>query len=82
VTLAGPSRDGGPSAIIRQGPSESVSLRGDRATASVEGICCEKIRGCSCRVSSVFYSMSAVPMQKFCLLNLTQTGERYDLTSS
>ena len=33
----------------RQGPSEGVSSCGDRATAPIEGIWCEKIRGCSCR---------------------------------
>jgi hypothetical protein len=36
----------------RQGPSESVSLCGDRATAFIEGICCEKIRGCSYRATT------------------------------
>jgi hypothetical protein len=35
----GPSKDVGPSAIGRQGPSEGVTLRGDRATATFEDIC-------------------------------------------
>ena len=39
----GPSRDGGPSAIGRPGPSEGVSLCGDRATAPFEDICSRAI---------------------------------------
>ena len=35
--------------IGRQGTTESVTLRGDRATALIEDIWCEKIRGCSYR---------------------------------
>ena len=33
----------------RQGPSEGVGSCGDRATALIEDICCEQIRGCSYR---------------------------------
>ena len=43
-------KDGGPSAIGRQGPSEGATLCGDRATALVENIWCGKIRGCSYNV--------------------------------
>ena len=32
------------------GALESVRKCGDRATAFIQDICCEKIRGCSCRV--------------------------------
>ena len=45
----GPSEDGGPSAIGRQGAVERERKRGDRATALIEDIWCEKIRGCSYR---------------------------------
>jgi hypothetical protein len=41
------SRDGGPSAIGRQGTVERVGGCGDRATALIVDIWCEKIRGCS-----------------------------------
>jgi hypothetical protein len=40
------------------GPSNHVTLRGDRATALIEDIWCENIRGCS--YSGAFYSMSAM----------------------
>jgi hypothetical protein len=43
-----------------QGPPESVRNRGDRATALIEGIWCEKIRGCSCSGGGASYSMSAM----------------------
>jgi hypothetical protein len=43
------------------GPSGHVTLRGDRATALIEDICHEKIRGCSYRGSGASYSMSAMP---------------------
>lgn len=42
-------RMGGPSAIGRQGSSGGKKKRGDRATAPIENIWCEKMRGCSCR---------------------------------
>ena len=45
----GPSEDGGPYAIGRQGPLEGVRNCRDRATALTEDMWCEKIRGCSYR---------------------------------
>lgn len=59
----GPSRDGVPMiATVRNrspGPSEGATLRGDRATAPVQDIQCEKFRGCSYRRRGASYSMSA-----------------------
>ena len=53
--LAGTVRDGGPPQWWprndRQGTVESAP-RGDRATAPIEDIWCEKIRGCSCGESN------------------------------
>ena len=43
----GPSKNGRPSAIGRQGPTEDNFKCRDRATVIIEGICCEKMRGCS-----------------------------------
>jgi hypothetical protein len=45
----GPSKDGVPPEIGRQGTVKPEGDRGDRATALIEHIRCEKIRGCSCR---------------------------------
>jgi hypothetical protein len=45
----------------RQGTVESAPKRGDRATAPIEEIWCEKIRGCSYRGGGASYSMSAMP---------------------
>jgi hypothetical protein len=41
----------GPAAIGRPGPSEGVGKCRDRATATLEDIWCEKIRGCSYRAT-------------------------------
>ena len=51
----------GPPATGRPVPLEGVTLRGDRATALIEDIWCEKIRGCSYREAVCLYSMSAMP---------------------
>ena len=45
--LAGTVEGWRPSAIGRQGTTESVRNRGDRATVPIENIWREKIRGCS-----------------------------------
>jgi hypothetical protein len=52
TTLAETVEDGGPSAIGRQGPLETVTLCPDRMTALIEDTWCEKIRGCSYRGSN------------------------------
>ena len=62
TTLGETVEDGGPSAIGRQGPLETVTLCPDRMTALIEDIWCEKIRGCSYGRSAASYSMSAVPI--------------------
>ena len=46
----GPNRLSDPPNV--RGPSEGVNSWGDRATALIESICFEKIRGCSCRASN------------------------------
>jgi hypothetical protein len=46
---AGPSKDGGPSVSGPQGPAERERMGGVRATARIEDIWREKIRGCSYR---------------------------------
>ena len=43
------------------GPSESVSSCGDRATALIEDIWCEKIRGCCYKGGGASHSLSAMP---------------------
>ena len=47
--------------IGRPGPSGSMVLCGDRATALIEDFCREKIRGCSYTGGGASYSMSASP---------------------
>jgi hypothetical protein len=48
VTVSGRVK-GVPSAVAHQGPVEGATLCGDRATAPIPDIPCEKIRGCSYR---------------------------------
>jgi len=52
----------------RQGPSEGVSSCGDCATAPIDGIWREKIRGCSCTEANVYrppsqYRIARTPSQ-------------------
>jgi hypothetical protein len=58
---------GFPVPVGRQGPLEGVKNWGERATAPVEDIRCEKIRGCSCRgavrpSSNVRYALIVTPL--------------------
>ena len=58
----------GPTTIGRQGPSEGVSSCGDCATAPIDGIWREKIRGCSCTEANVYrppsqYRIARTPSQ-------------------